>query len=372
VTFSTSNGTAMGGAACAAGIDYVSVAGLVVTFNPGEASKTANVTVCGDSMNEPTQTVNLLITGPFTRPGEEPMPEAQNAVLNINDTASQFRNASPICVTAAGTGDVYPSTINVSGAPIAIGSMRVTLYDLYYTIPDHIDALLVGPGGQKFVIQGDAGGAISIPADNTVTLSLTDAASAVLPNSGPLVTGNFEPTTWEGPVSNFPAPAPAGPYNEAGSSTGGSGTQTFFGNYGHTNANGAWRLFIRDDAGTLVDIPDAISGCFAGGWGIEFFPSTAANASISGRVLTADGRAIRNATVTVTGHSLPEPIVTQTGSFGYYAFDGLRTGETYVVTVSQQRYTFQAPSRIVSLTDNIADLDFIAAPGGSVVDLAEN
>ncbi len=45
------------------------------------------------------------------------------------------------------------------------------------------------------------------------------------------------------------------------------------------------------------------------------------------------------------------------GSFGYFIFDGLRTGETYIVTVTQRRFTFQVPSRVVNLTDNIADLD---------------
>lgn len=225
---------------------------------------------------------------------------------------------------------------------------------------DSLICLLVGPGGQEFVIMGDAGGAVPIPSDNTVTLSFTDAATTVLPNAGPLTTGNFEPTTWESPVSNFPGTAPPGPYSEPGSMVGGTGVQTFFGNFGVTNANGQWRLYLRDDAGFPVQAPESISGCFAGGWGIEFFASTAANASISGRVMTADGRPIRNATVTVTGGSLVEPVVVQTGTFGYYAFEELRAGETYIVTVSQRRFTFQTPARVVSLSNNITDLDFIA------------
>ncbi len=351
----------MGGAACTAGVDYISVGGQMVTFNPNDNTKIVNVTVCGDMISEPLQTVNLQITGPFTRPDAVPdVSEVQNAILNINDTASQFRRPEPLCITLGGTADAYPSTLNVANAPTVIGSMRMTLYDLSYTVPDHIDALLVGPGGQEFIIMGDAGGAVSIPTDNTVTLSFTDAATAVLPNSGPLMTGNFEPTSWESPVSNFPTPAPAGPYSEPGSTVGGTGVQTFLGNFGLTNANGQWRLYLRDDAGNPVQTPESISGCFGGGWGIEFFASTAANASISGRVMTADGRPIRNATVTVTGNSLAEPKIAQTGTFGYYTFDELRTGETYIVTVNQRRFTFQMPSRVVSLSDNITDLDFIA------------
>ncbi len=362
MTFSTSNGTAVGGAACAAGIDYVTVTGQTVTFNPFEASKIVNVTVCGDLITEPTQSVSLEITGPFTRPDTQANPEAQNAVLNINDTATAWRYPGAICSNLGGAADVYPAPINVTTGPVQIGNMRVTLYDLEHILPDNLDVLLVGPGGQKYVLMGDAGDAIAIPSNNTVTLSLRDAGPGVLPNSGPLTTGNFEPTNWETPVTNFPGAAPAGPYSEPGSTVGGTGTQTLFGNFGLTNANGTWNLYVRDDAGTPLGSPEVVTGCFNGGWGIEFFESTAANASISGRVITADGRPIRNATVTVSGNSLNEPIVVQTGSFGYYSIDSLRTGETYVVTVGQGRYTFQAPSRVISLIDNITDLDFTAEP----------
>ena len=111
--------------------------------------------------------------------------------------------------------------------------------------------------------------------------------------------------------------------------------------------------------------PEVVNDIFAfnGGWGIEFLSSTAASASISGRVATASGNGIRNARVVITGNSLAQPMIATTGSFGYYTFDGLATGQTYVVTVNSQRYTFQTPSRVISLVDNIADADFTAVPG---------
>jgi len=230
--------------------------------------------------------------------------------------------------------------------------MRVTLYDYSHSVPDNVDVLLVGPGGQKFILMADAGGT---DPQEEVTLSFRDAGPTVLNDAIPQTTGNFEPTTWSTPVADFPAPAPPGPYSEPGSTVGGTGVQTLFGNYGMTDPNGVWSLYVRQQG--------AGSGIIAGGWGIEFQVPTAADASISGRVTTADGRPIRNATVTITGNSLPTPRVFQTGSFGYYMFDGLRTGETYVVTVSQRRFIFQTPSRVVTLTDNIADLDFIAGAG---------
>ena len=364
VNFATSNGTAVGGGAPGAGIDYQNV-NQNVTFNPSETQKMVNVPLYGDTLTESTETVNLTLSGPFTRPGGEgEAPEVQNAVLNIIDTASAFRNANPMCVTLGGTADVYPSNITVAGGPPMIAGMRVTLYDLSYDVPDHIDALLVGPGGQEFVIMGDAGGAVAIPAANPITLNFRDIGPGVLPNSGPLVTGTSEPTTWETPVTNVPGAAPAGPYSEPGSTVGGTGTQTLFGNFGLTNSNGVWSLYIRDDAGQPI-APEAISGCFNGGWGIEFLTSTAANASIGGRVLTAGGNGIRNAEVVISGGTLTEPMRVQTGSFGYYNFDNLQTGQTYILTVNSRRYIFTTPTRVVSLSDNIVDLDFVAVDTGA-------
>jgi len=225
------------------------------------------------------------------------------------------------------------------------------------TIPDSMDFLLVGPGGQKFILMADAGGVVDLT--SPVTLTFSDAAGQVVPNGGPLTTGVFEPTSWEPGQTSFLAPAPPAPYNEPGSTVGGTGTQTLVGNFGTTNSNGTWSLYMRDDAGALVN---AITACVNGGWGLEFLGATAANASVSGRVATADGRGIRNATVVVTGNSLAAPIAATTGSFGYFTFDGLATGETYVVTVNSQRYTFAAPSRVLSLVGNVADADFTADP----------
>jgi hypothetical protein len=308
------------------------------------------VQLCGDTLSETTfETINLSITGPDAG--------AQNtAVLRVNDTASQFRNTVPIQFETGSVVNPYPSTITVVNGPAQIGGMRVTFYDLWHVLPDNIDILLVGPQGQEFVLMGDAGGTLAIDPATPVTLTLQDSQPAVLPDAGPLMTGKFEPTTWESPVANFPAPAPAGPYNEPGSTIGGSGVQTLFGTFGLTNANGAWNLYARDDNGSLV----AITGEMAGGWGLEFLTTTAANASISGRVTTADGLSIRNAEMVLTGNSLETPLRVSTSSFGYYTFDNLAVGETYVLTVNSRRFTFQVPSRVISLTDNAVDMDFIA------------
>jgi hypothetical protein len=90
--------------------------------------------------------------------------------------------------------------------------------------------------------------------------------------------------------------------------------------------------------------------------------TTAAEVSISGRVRTASGLGIRNASVVISGNSLSQPRSTTTGSFGSYSLGGLRAGETYIVTVNSRRYTFTVPSRVLTLVDNLVDVDFVAQP----------
>jgi len=87
-----------------------------------------------------------------------------------------------------------------------------------------------------------------------------------------------------------------------------------------------------------------------------------ANVSVSGRVLTAGGNPIRNAILVISGGNLPSPVSAQTGSFGYFSFSGLQSGQTYTITVNGRKYTFAQPSRMVTPQANVTDFDFIAVP----------
>ena len=347
--FMPSDGTAMGGVGChIAGVDYALVPNPLVVFNPGDTMATAILPLCGDGLTESDETVNLALMG-------DHIGTPSTAVLTINDTASRFRNPANITINQNGAGDPYPSQITISNGPFIIGSMRVTLYDLNANIPDDVDIMLVSPGGRAFVLTANAGGPSQIA---PVTINFSDTAGQVIPDNGPLVTDDFEPTSY-GSVAAFPPPAPAN-FNLPGSTIGGTGTQTLRGNFGGTNANGVWSLYVRNDT-PAVD-PLLVVGNIAGGWGIEFLGTTEANAYISGRVTTADGRGIRNARITISGDSLSERRVVTTGSLGYFSVDGLQTGETYVVTVNSQRFTFSTPSRVISLVDNVVDANFVADP----------
>jgi len=276
-------------------------------------------------------------------------------------TPQTFANQAAICTTLGSPADLYPSVINVTGGPTQIGDIRVSFNDFWHQFPDNVDALLVGPNGAKYILQGDAGGAIAIPQNAPIDITFADPpAQFLLPDSGPLTTGIFLPTNWESPVTSFPAPAPAAPYIEPGTNVNRPVNLQMRGAFGFTNSNGAWSLYIRDDGGANAN--QAITGCLDMGWSISFIPRTAAAAMISGRVTTAEGQGIRNAKIVVTGNSLSQPIVVTTGSMGYYAIEGLESGQSYVLTINSKRYNFSNPVQVISLVDNVGDANFVADP----------
>jgi hypothetical protein len=122
--------------------------------------------------------------------------------------------------------------------------------------------------------------------------------------------------------------------------------------------NGRFTIVVDGFGNTTVGSYNLYIDAPAAGCTIALTSPTAANASISGRVLTAGGQGIRNVTVTLSGDSLTTPLTTQSTTFGSYRFDNLPVGQTYVVTVSAKRYFFDNPSRVISLQDNITDADF--------------
>jgi CSLREA domain-containing protein len=352
VSFAASNGTAQGGVCGTPGVDYA-VASGTITFDPTETSRSFNVPLCVDGLFETTfETVNLTLSAPV---GPTVLGDQSTAILNVNDTASTYKSTTPIMIGDGTTANPYPATINVTGAPSVTGTMRITLFDLTHARPEDLDILLVAPNGQSMVLMADSGGMNALTGAG-VTLTFDDAAGAVLPDSDALTTRKYEPTTWISPAAPFIAPAPPGPYAEPGHSVGGAITLNSI--FATVHPNGTWQLFIRDQGG----LPPLGGGQIAAGWGLQFLAPTSAEASISGRVTTANGNGIRNAIVKLTGGRLTEPRYVATGAFGSYVFDGLAVGETYLIQVSAKRFRFAQPSRIFTLQDNVTDMDFTANP----------
>jgi hypothetical protein len=98
----------------------------------------------------------------------------------------------------------------------------------------------------------------------------------------------------------------------------------------------------------------------AGFWVPDQLEPSAAEVSLSGRVTSAGGAGIRNVIVTLTDSSGTSRQVA-TGSFGLYLFTNVEVGQTYTLTVAAKRYNFTNPTRIVTVSDELTDLDFTAS-----------
>ena len=120
-------------------------------------------------------------------------------------------------------------------------------------------------------------------------------------------------------------------------------------------ANGAtfWIRWIDTDATGADD-----------GLSVDDFSLTpqialAASAQVGGRVVDGKGNGIPRVSVMISGGELTDPLYATTNSFGRYSFD-VPVGQTYFVTVSSRKYTFENPTQIVTVNDNITNEDFIA------------
>jgi murein DD-endopeptidase MepM/ murein hydrolase activator NlpD len=78
-------------------------------------------------------------------------------------------------------------------------------------------------------------------------------------------------------------------------------------------------------------------------------------ATVSGQVLDASGRGLRNAIVSIldaqnVSRSVP------TSSLGFYSLDNIQIGGTYQISVTSRRYRFDAKQ--LAITDNLANVNF--------------
>lgn len=134
----------------------------------------------------------------------------------------------------------YPSTITVANAPASITELSIAINGLTHSYPDDVEMLLVGPGGQKMVIQSDAGGNPDVAG---VSYLLSDVGAGPLSDGGGIVVGTYKPTDYVGD-GDYYLPAPAGPYNLPAP----MGAATFASVFNGTNPNGTWSLYIQDDS----------------------------------------------------------------------------------------------------------------------------
>lgn len=131
-------------------------------------------------------------------------------------------------------------------------------------------------------------------------------------------------------------------------SGGGSGVGGVFsldGTIGQTLAGGA-----------IGNAPFAVTSGF---WNFSPLAPTAASVSVSGRIMTSGGNGIHNVRVTLTAPD-GQTRTAQTGSFGYYRFEEVAVGKTYIISIFSKRFTFSQPTQVITVLEAVADINFIA------------
>ncbi len=122
-----------------------------------------------------------------------------------------------------------------------------------------------------------------------------------------------------------------------------------------TAASGETPVEIEDlvvsDANARILTASSVSGM------VSISGPNAAGVEVSGRVMTADGRGIRNAIVLIVDHDR-NIRATTTGSFGHYRFRGVPPDAWYLLRVQARRFRF-IPRRI-HVTGPMTDVDLIA------------
>lgn len=237
--------------------------------------------------------------------------------------------------------------------------------------------------GRLFLISGNSGGELNVfttmtgiptaASGNPFASGLTQAADGVLhPNeqfyfaanrSAANSVGSYQ-ISGTGAATTLTAVA-GSPFASGGFSTGAlvtNQTGTFL-----FTANGLSRNLttysVNSTSGVLTNIgvqPSNTLGTTGILTGIAYYTPlapTAASVSVSGRVSDANGQGISRARVILTD-SNGENRTAITSSFGYFRFDEVEVGETYIFEIRHKRYQFSP--QILTIHEAIEDLNFVA------------
>ncbi len=189
--------------------------------------------------------------------------------------------------------------------------------------------------------------------DSTTDLS-ADTVSNVLPNGGTALIGSNKTITW---TNN-------GGFNRNVrielSTDGGATYPTVIAADTPNTGSFSWTVPNSPSSTARIRVREvdfvAPSGSSSGNFTISLTP-LAGGAAVSGRVLDQAGRGVSRATVVLVNvDGVQRSAITN--SFGYFVFDDVAVGASYLVNVRHKQYRFE--QRVIDLTDNFSDLNFVA------------
>lgn len=85
---------------------------------------------------------------------------------------------------------------------------------------------------------------------------------------------------------------------------------------------------------------------------------TAASVTVTGRITRSNGAGVYHASVGLTNQS-GVTVYALTNPFGYYVFNNVQVGHTYIVTPHSKSYTFDPSYRLINVLDELTDVNFI-------------
>ena len=95
---------------------------------------------------------------------------------------------------------------------------------------------------------------------------------------------------------------------------------------------------------------------------VSVFAPTAAPAGVAGRIVNATGQGVGAVAVALTNAEGTLVLHAMTNAFGFYRFEAVPTGETYIITPTHKRYAFSPANRVYSHLDEVLDLNFGLEP----------
>lgn len=75
--------------------------------------------------------------------------------------------------------------------------------------------------------------------------------------------------------------------------------------------------------------------------------------------MTMSGRGIMNVRLSLTDSS-GQIRTAATTAFGYYRFDEVQAGETYILSAIGKHYTFSQPTQVLNINEETTQVNFIA------------
>jgi len=282
--------------------------------------------------------LSIAVTFIFT----SPVPAATYAGTNTG--------AIPDGTTVCGT----PRDIlfNVSGFAGSVGSVSASFtMSPLHTFAGDLQVTLLAPNGTSHLLfsrigsntAGDPGDSANFDGTYTFNDIATSNIWTVAASNG---STNFQLTN-----TSYRTQA-AGPSPTDSPGPAFTSMNAAFASVPPASVNGTWTLRFEDCASTDTGSVSAAS--------LTLISTSAASASVTGRVTTSYGSGIRNVMVVATGGGLVDPKVTYTGALGYYRFDGLEAGQSYVISVAAKRYVFEQPAMLLNLDQNVDGLNFVS------------